>query len=227
MSGTKTWLPLYIGDYLAGTRRLNTTEHGAYLAIARELVWWPSFARLDPALRKVTAPLEAEKRHLEAAIAAAAAPPAPAAAREPSRKLPTEAEIAAVKAMARDFAAEMTRKEDADGRRAQEAKPRCLSRAQLITKYQRTATECGPSTAAARTRLNGIHRQRPASSHNNAGQWDGTAGCAANPPIVTHVTTGEPLGPVVAGGGESGSGERRDSGDCSGRAAARKKDVTV
>lgn len=66
MSRNDTWMPLYIGDYLADTSRLTTEQHGAYLLILMD--YWrngappdddtvlASIAKLSPAQWRKHAP---------------------------------------------------------------------------------------------------------------------------------------------------------------------------
>jgi hypothetical protein len=149
-----------LGDDLRDLPAYCFTE-ASRRAIARELVFWPSFAKLDPALRKETAALEAERRHLEAVIVAAAAPalPAPAAPVSAARSRMPE-EVVAVQARVRAFTAEMASKIDREGKPTLKIRPAYNDRERLIIQYERIVQERGPLAAAAQTRLDALLEQR-------------------------------------------------------------------
>jgi uncharacterized protein YdaU (DUF1376 family) len=70
MSGADTWMPLYVGDYLADTAHLTQTQHGAYLLLLMSL-WRQNgqFADDDNTLATVTHSTPQEWKRLRPVLA--------------------------------------------------------------------------------------------------------------------------------------------------------------
>lgn len=60
MSRTDTWMPLYVADYIADTRRLSLVEHGAYLLLLME--YW-RHGPLPDNDKELAAIVHADRRH--------------------------------------------------------------------------------------------------------------------------------------------------------------------
>ncbi|GGC71564.1 hypothetical protein GCM10011504_56550 [Siccirubricoccus deserti] len=138
--------------------------------MARELTWWPAFAKLNPALRRRLVPIEIERRRLLAIISAAAAPPAPTPvpalpASRPRNRTPEE--VAQVSAAATAFAAEMAGCGGPEPTPIMEAKPMSLPNAQLKAVYEAQIAAGGPLVAAAQPGSNSV---RTGSRDTSAGR---------------------------------------------------------
>lgn len=132
-----------------------TPETGT--ALACELVFWPSFAKLQPALLRQAEGLRREQRHLSRILMAAQARREAMARpqdRPLSRATPAPAELAAVRAKAQALAAEVAAR-TADPER-KPRKPGHLDDAGLVPGLQERALLGGPLGEVAQRRLAAI-----------------------------------------------------------------------
>lgn len=126
---------LALGADLEGMPAACFTDE-ARKVVALELVFWSSFAKLEPALRRLLAPLETERRRLEAVIAAGECPAPPASTGPPkppstSNRDRTPEEIAAIRSTAQAFVRDMAGKVDREGKPALQVQPRYLPKEYL------------------------------------------------------------------------------------------------